>query len=141
MSRTIAEFRIPEELASIYRDADTGKTLGGTVRQVMVDTTDPLCEKIGAIHQAFRARGRPAAAGRGNGPRAPSGRACWAVEASDPMVPDVADFATGTHCTSHQFRHQAVRARSRGTVPLPGVHDSRLGADLGGMGGSKQLDR
>lgn len=57
MSRTIAEFRIPEELASIYLDPNMGRSLGGSVRKVVVDTTDPLYARIEAIHQELRARG------------------------------------------------------------------------------------
>ncbi len=56
--RAIAEFRVNEELAHLLFADDEGERLGGSVRKVTLNTSDPRYERIGELQKKLRKQGK-----------------------------------------------------------------------------------
>jgi hypothetical protein len=56
--RESVEFRIPEENAQQYFPPDDGVVLGGSVRKLELDVTDPRFQRVGDLERGFQSKGR-----------------------------------------------------------------------------------
>lgn len=56
--REIGEFRIPEDRVGQLFEPHEGKSLGGSVRVITIDTTDPRFGRIGELQMKLRRKGK-----------------------------------------------------------------------------------